>query len=147
MKYRLLCIGRRAKDPLVDALEDYSSRLGHYVAFEVVRLKESDMAREGAALLAKLEPADHVIVLDERGTHLSTMALTDTIRRWQHTGAGRIVFIVGGADGLDAGVKQRAQALWTLSAFTLPHRVAHMLLVEQLYRAHTIIRGEKYHRA
>lgn len=147
MKYRLLCIGRRAQDPIVEALDNYAKRLKHYVSFDVVRLKESDKTREASQLLTRLEHSDHVIALDERGASLSTAALAETVRRWQQTAPTRIVFIVGGADGLDAAVKQRAQALWSLSAMTLPHRVAHMLLVEQLYRAHSIIRGEKYHRA
>lgn len=147
MKYRLLCIGRRAQDPIVEALDNYTKRLNHYVAFDVIRLKESDSAREGALLLSRLQDADHVVALDERGTSLTTLALTETVRRWQQTCVSRIVFIVGGADGLDVGVKRRAQGVWSLSAMTLPHRMAHMILVEQLYRAHTIIRGEKYHRA
>lgn len=147
MKYRLLCIGRRAQEPLVAALEIYAKRLNYYVHFDVVRLKESDVSREGALLLSRLEAKDFVVVLDERGLGLDTMALTAVVRNWQHQGHSRVVFIVGGADGLSAAVKQRAGALWSLSALTLPHRAAHMLLVEQLYRAHTIIRGEKYHRA
>jgi 23S rRNA (pseudouridine1915-N3)-methyltransferase len=147
VKYRLLCVGRRARDPLVDATEDYGKRLGHYATFELLRLRESNRSQEADDLLARLNPQDWVVVLDERGESIHTMGLCAAVRAWQARCVGRVVFVIGGADGLEDTIKRRANQTWALSALTLPHRAAQMLLVEQLYRAHTILRGEKYHRA
>jgi 23S rRNA (pseudouridine1915-N3)-methyltransferase len=112
-----------------------------------VRLKESDSAGEAQAMLAALSPKDYVIALDERGLGLSTQQLHDALLAYNGQNLGRIAFLIGGADGLGAAAKDRAQTTWSLSRLTLPHRAAQMLLIEQLYRAHTMMRGEKYHRA
>lgn len=150
MRYRLLFVGRKARDPLLEANRTYLDRLGHYARVELIRIKEGGLAAERDQLLAKLgaRNADTVVVaLDEHGDELTTVQLTEQLRRWIEAGQQNITFVVGGADGLDEAVKARADALWALSRFTLPHRLAQVVLTEQLYRAHTILRGERYHRA
>ena len=147
LSYRILAPGRRSEDPLRLAAEAYAARLNRYAKVELVRLKESDSAGEAQAMLAALSPKDFVIALDERGFGLSTQELHDALLAYDGKSLGRIAFLIGGADGLGAAAKQRAQATWSLSRLTLPHRAAQMLLIEQLYRAHTMMRGEKYHRA
>lgn len=149
MKYRFLFVGRKARDPLLEATRIYLDRLEHYTRVELIRIKEGGRAAERDAIVAKLGPrsADTaVIALDEYGEQLTTLQLTEQLRRLRDRGLQNITFVVGGADGLDAAVRGRADALWALSRFTLPHRLAQAVLAEQLYRAHTILRGERYHR-
>lgn len=146
LSYRILAPGRRSQDPLREAAEDYALRLSRYAKVELVRLKESDPSQEAAAMLAALQPQEHVIALDERGHQGTTVQLHDTLQALDARGQGRIAWLIGGADGLGAEAKKRAQSTWGLSRLTLPHRAALMLLAEQLYRVHTMMRGEKYHR-
>jgi 23S rRNA (pseudouridine1915-N3)-methyltransferase len=98
-------------------------------------------------LLGRITPRDHVVVLDERGRQHSTLELHARVTAWQTAGLKDVVFVIGGADGLHPTVKARAQEQWALSKLTLPHRLAQALLLEQLYRVHTLLRGEQYHRA
>ncbi|MEL6546447.1 MAG: 23S rRNA (pseudouridine(1915)-N(3))-methyltransferase RlmH [Myxococcota bacterium] len=143
MRHRIVAVGRRARDPLVEAADGYLERLNRYARSELLLIRDSDRANEGKALLAKTKPDDHVIALDERGRSLTTLALAESLER---LGDRRTVFLIGGADGHAPEVKQRAQDSWSLSTLTLPHRLAWVVLLEQLYRAHTVLRGEKYHR-
>jgi 23S rRNA (pseudouridine1915-N3)-methyltransferase len=146
VKYRVLCIGRRARDPLLDAADDYLARLQHYCGTTLVRLREGTMASEAGELLGRITPRDHVVVLDERGKQHSTYDLQGRVTAWQALGLKDLAFVIGGADGLHPEVKARAQERWALSRLTLPHRFAQALLLEQLYRVHTLLRGEQYHR-
>lgn len=144
--YRLLCVGRRAKDPLLDAADDYLQRWQRYARVELVRLRESNAPQEAHQILAKVGPDDLLVVLDERGKSFTSEELARQVRRWGE-GHQTVVLVIGGADGLDPSVRQRANHVWSLSAGTLPHRLALVVLCEQMYRAHTILRQEKYHRA
>ncbi len=146
LSYRILAPGRRSQDPLRLAAEDYLKRLGRYAKTELVSLKESDPEQEAKAMLAAIAPQEYLIALDERGSNLSTQQLHDTLLALDKRSQGRICLALGGADGLAQDIKKRAQTTWALSRLTLPHRAALMLLAEQLYRAHTMMRGEKYHR-
>jgi 23S rRNA (pseudouridine1915-N3)-methyltransferase len=146
-RYRVACVGRRANDPLLDAAEGYLERLSRYAATEVVRVKDGSPEEERAALAAKLRPGAHLVALDERGEGLTTAELARRIESWQRRAIAKCDFLIGGADGLHPDLKARARETWALSALTLPHRLALVLLLEQLYRAHTLLRGEPYHRA
>ena len=86
-----------------------------------------------------------MIALDERGKDQTTQNLATQLASWRQEGFD-ITFLIGGADGLDAGLKASAQAMWRLSSLTLPHAMARVMLVEQLYRAWTILQGHPYHR-
>lgn len=147
MKYRLILVGRRAQDPLVLALEDYSARLGRYLPTEIVRLRESTPTAEAELMLRRVTRDDFVVALDPRGQVLSTEQMVTASRSWSQENRRSVVFVVGGADGLTDAVRARAQAIWSFGRITLPHRLAHVVLAEQLYRVQTILRGEKYHRA
>lgn len=146
MKYRLLCVGRKAQDPLLAAAEIYLKRLDLYAKTQLVRLREAGIVAEGAALREQLDAADYVVALDERGAQYSTAQWVQRIQRWQDAGRRQVVFIIGGADGLHESVKARAQETVALATLTMPHRLAQVVLLEQLYRAHTVLRGEQYHR-
>jgi 23S rRNA (pseudouridine1915-N3)-methyltransferase len=88
---------------------------------------------------------DYCVALDERGAEVGTLQLADKLRDWQSQGRD-VALVIGGADGLHASVKQKADWLWALSKLTLPHAMVRVLLAEQLYRAHTVISNHPYHR-
>jgi 23S rRNA (pseudouridine1915-N3)-methyltransferase len=146
MRVRVVCIGRRARDPLLEAADDYLQRLTRYVDIELVRLKESGLNDEKSAIASRLRPNDRLVVMDERGEQVTTIDLANRLKRWRELG-GDLVLLVGGADGIHPAIKARAAETIALSRLTLPHRLAQVLLLEQLYRAYTVLRGEPYHRA
>lgn len=157
MKLRLLCVGRITEDWLRAGIEEYAGRLRRYLPLTVVELKEEKggrqadpawiRSREGERLLEKLPPRGAVIVLDERGERLSSEALADRIERHMVGGTAELTFVIGGAYGLSEAVKARGDLLLSLSPMTLTHRMARLLLLEQLYRGLTIVRREPYHNA
>lgn len=102
-------------------------------------------AAEGARVLSRLRPDEHVVLLDERGRQLSSRQLADRLRDWQATGED-VAFVIGGADGVSAAVAERANFTWSLSKLTLPHALARVLFAEQIYRAFTLTTGHPYHR-
>jgi 23S rRNA (pseudouridine1915-N3)-methyltransferase len=147
MKIRIVCVGRKAHDPLLVSAEEYLKRLTRYTSVELVRVKEGRSPEEESLRVQEvLSPQEHIVVLDEKGKMLTSMQCADTLRAWQHGNVHKIAFVVGGAEGLDAQMKQKAHTTWALSAFTLPHRLALVVLIEQLYRAHTLLKGEQYHK-
>lgn len=153
MRLRLLAVGRDRSGLYAPAVEEYASRLTRYVKFELAEVPEAKKLagtprareEEGAALLAKLGPREHVVALDERGDELTSLAFADRVRRWQERGLD-VTLIIGGSDGLAPEVAARAREKLAVSRFTLAHRLAKLVLVEQLYRAFTILRGEPYHK-
>ena len=124
----------------------------HYAKTELKELPESrasgDQARsaEGEALISKLSPKDVLVALDERGKQLSTTELAQWVGK-QQQGGKDLAFVIGGDEGLSEAVRARAGLVLSLSRFTLPHRLARLVLMEQLYRVFTLLRGESYHRA
>ena len=102
-------------------------------------------AAKAVRILAALPPRCRMVALDEHGRQLTTVKLADSVTEWMRNG-GDIAFIVGGADGLDARIKNSADDVLALSAMTLPHGLARVLLAEQLYRAVSLIKGHPYHR-
>ncbi len=153
MRIRVLAVGRDRSGLYAPAVDEYATRLARYARFELVEVPEArklaGTARareeEGASLLAKLSPREHVVALDERGEELTSLGLADRVRRWQGRGQD-VTLVIGGSDGLAPEVLARAGEKLALSRFTLAHRLARLVLVEQLYRAMTILRGEPYHK-
>jgi 23S rRNA (pseudouridine1915-N3)-methyltransferase len=153
VRLRVVAVGRDRSGLYAPAVEEYAKRLAHYVRFEVVEVPEArrhagtPLAREeeGAALLAKLRDGERVVALDERGDEPTSAALAERVGRWL-AGGKDVALLVGGSDGLSAAVLERAGERLALSQMTLPHRLARLVLVEQLYRAMTILRGEPYHK-
>ncbi len=153
MRLRILAVGRDRSGLYAPAVEEYAGRLSRYLRFELAEVPEArklagtPRAREeeGEALLAKIGPREHVVALDERGDQLTSLELADRVRRWQARGQD-VTLVIGGADGLAPAMVERAKEKLALSRFTLAHRLARLVLVEQLYRAMTIIRGEPYHK-
>lgn len=146
LTHRIVCVGRRANDPFLEAADGYLARLGRYAQVELVRLRDGTSEREAAQMLEKTPAGAAVLALDERGHHWSTQQLSDYLGNCAHAGPSCIVYYVGGADGLGEAARRRAGRVWSLSLLTLPHRAALAILTEQLYRAHTVLCNEPYHR-
>lgn len=106
---------------------------------------ESVMQQESERIEAALPKGARIVALDERGKDLTTQELSNRLTQWQQEGRD-VAFVIGGADGLDAGFKAKADDLIRISSLTLPHGMVRVLLVEQLYRAWTITQNHPYHR-
>lgn len=152
MKLTFLSVGRDRAKLFAPGVEEYAGRLAHTAKVQLVELPESRAtgarakAEEGEALLAKLGPRDVLVALDERGRALGSVDFAKWLGR-QQDGARDVAFAIGGDEGLSDAVRARAGLVLSLSAMTLPHRLARLVLLEQVYRAFTILRGEPYHKA
>lgn len=155
MRLRVIIVGKDKHDPLVAAAEDYRARASRYAPVDLVEIKETPLKKgsveqvkkDEAARIAKLlDPDEHVVVLDERGKALESTQLAGRLDRYMQDGLRKVAFVIGGPSGLDPDFMARAQERWRLSSLTLPHRLARLLLMEQLYRGFTILRGEPYHK-
>ena len=111
----------------------------------VAALAEQLLAAEKTRLQAALSGFNRIVVLDERGTDLTTVKLAQRLEDWMREG-GDTAFIIGGADGIDEELKQRAASMIRLSSLTLPHAMARLVLCEQLYRAVSVVKNHPYHR-
>jgi 23S rRNA (pseudouridine1915-N3)-methyltransferase len=151
MKIVALSVGKKHDELYGDSILEFSSRIERYSSFEWKIIspsgKSGDEARreEESALLAALKEGDYVVLLDERGKELSTMELSAFVEKRMVVGDKRVVFIIGGAFGVTDIVREKAQFVWSLSKLIFPHQLARVILVEQLYRAFSVIKGEKYH--
>ena len=158
MRVRILAVGRLKEDYLRAAAADYAARLRPYLQLEVVELPDlpdpphvspAAVARvqeeEGAAILRRMEADETLVALDARGRMMSSGELAEFIRPCFARG-DRLCFAIGGSHGLGRAVIERADLVLSLSPLTFPHGLARLILLEQLYRAVKILRGEKYHK-
>jgi 23S rRNA (pseudouridine1915-N3)-methyltransferase len=159
VRLAVVAIGRLKAGPeriLVERYLERSAPLARTLGFGVldhIEMGESRAKRpaerkaeEAAALVARCR--DGVIVaFDERGTSLTSAAFADRCAAWRDQGLGAVYFVIGGADGLDPGIRERADLVLSFGAATLPHQLVRILVVEQLYRSMTMLTGHPYHRA
>ncbi len=155
MHIRLLAVGDRQPRWVDTAFDEYVTRLPRQWQF---RLEVSGTVRrnkgtsgevakeaEGTKILAKIKPAEFVIVLDERGRQFTSKEFSRELDSWQSLGAD-IAFVIGGPDGVCGAMSARANLSWSLSKLTLPHGLARVLFAEQIYRAWSLSTGHPYHR-
>jgi len=153
VRVRLLAVGRDRSGLYAPAVDEYVGRLSRQLRFELVELPEArkqagtPRARdeEAATILGRLEARERVVALDERGDQPTSVELARRVETWMTRGQD-VALVIGGSDGLAPAVLERASERLALSRLTLAHRLARLVLVEQLYRAMTIIRGEPYHK-
>ncbi|MEY2664583.1 MAG: hypothetical protein RIT04_391 [Candidatus Parcubacteria bacterium] len=126
---------------------EYTQRLEHYMPISWVYVGGSTIEEESRAMLKQIPDAAYVVVLDDKGKEFSSEGLAEFIGKRQLESHKDIFFIIGGAFGVGEEVKARAQYVWSLSKLTFPHELVREILAESLYRACTILRGEKYHHA
>lgn len=155
MRFLVIAVGHRMPDWVDTAVEEYVRRMPRTLRTELKEVRpeartagrtaEQCMAAEAERIEAALPRDCQRVVLDEHGRPCTTVALARMVERWQAESRD-IAFLIGGADGLDPRLKAAAHATMRLSDLTLPHGLARVLLVEQLYRAVTILAGHPYHR-
>ncbi len=143
MRVRLIAAGNRMPGWVDQGVGEYAKRLGRGIRFELV---EMPLAKQRERMRAAIGPRDFVVALEVGGRAMTTTEFA----RWL---AGRLAdgrdlaFLVGGPDGLDPGLAARADLRWSLSPLTWPHGLIRVMVVEQLYRAHSLLAGHPYHRA
>lgn len=146
MHVKIIVIGKPSLDWARSGIADYFQRLTRYTKASMEYLKEGTTAQNSERLL-KASAGCRRIVMDERGALLTTATAREKVDRWERdAGIKSVAFLIGGADGHDDALRSKADEMWALSPLTLQHELALVVLLEQLYRVHTIKRGEPYHR-
>ena len=159
MNIEIICIGTLKETYLREAESEYIKRLSAYAKVVVTELKEAKLPkgagaaeeenvrlREGEALIAAAEKRDYVFALDGRGRQQSSERFAETIQSLALEGKSTFVFLIGGSLGLSEAVRQKADTVISFSEMTFPHQLMRIILLEQLYRAQKIARGEPYHK-
>ncbi len=157
MKFRLLWVGSNADAEFAEAISRYFNRIKHFLPIEITeispsrrgRQSESDgsiMRADSARLLAAIPDRGYVVVLDERGAAMDSLKFAKWLERLTIEQPHGVTFVMGGDVGLAEEVRHRADKLLSLSAMTLPHQIARVVLLEQIYRACTLMRNIPYHK-
>lgn len=156
MKLSLVIVGRDRGDPLIEAADVYLKRVERYLPVSLIQLKEEPLKKnsavpvvqraEAARIRGALKSVHTWVAMDERGRAMTSPEWAARLERWMVEGTQELGFVIGGPSGLDPALRREAGEVWALSKLTLPHRMARLLLSEQLYRAMTIIRNEPYHK-
>lgn len=147
MKWKVLVIGKPALAYARTGITDYLSRLKHYTSAEVQYLKDAGSVEGNAKRLLEGSEGCLRLVLDERGKSLTTAQLVDWVKGQTMDGTVKqVAVLIGGADGHAEETRKKADVLLNLSKLTLQHELALLVFLEQIYRVHTVMRGEPYHR-
>ncbi len=155
MKFIFCSVGKVHEHYVKEGIEDFTARVNHYFSVEWLlipnvknsaSLSVSELKKEEAKFILALLQTDDVLVLwDERGKMISSTQLAQLIQQKANESCKRIVFLIGGAFGVDDAVFKRANHTLSLSQLTFPHMLVRLILAEQIYRACTILKNEKYH--
>lgn len=154
MKLHLWTIGKTNDAYIKEGCDQYVKRLPHYLPFEYIEIPEpkntklsSDVLKkeEEKIILSKLQDSDQLILLDEKGSEYTSVEFGQFIQKKMNSVAGNLIFLIGGPYGFSETIYKRANGKVALSKMTLSHQMVRLFALEQLYRACTIIKGEKYH--
>jgi 23S rRNA (pseudouridine1915-N3)-methyltransferase len=146
MKTVILSVGKEKDEVTEDTLRHYEVRLLRYAPVEWVYIPhDATKEKEGEKILAHIKKEDYVVLLDEKGKDIKSEMLAELIENRMVDSVRRMVFVIGGAYGASKSLEERANYVWKLSTLVFPHMLVRVILLEQLYRAMTIIKGEKYH--
>jgi 23S rRNA (pseudouridine1915-N3)-methyltransferase len=154
LKFILLHLSTAKEDWCEEAIRVYSQKISHFVDFEVIALKPKKASRgdesvklkeEAETILSFLKEGDELVLFDERGKSLTSEKFAEAIRQLHESGKKRVIFLIGGAYGVDEAVKKRAKVQISLAPFVMNHLVAQVVSLEQIYRAFTILKGLPYH--
>ncbi|AQQ67018.1 23S rRNA (pseudouridine(1915)-N(3))-methyltransferase RlmH [Microbulbifer agarilyticus] len=158
MKIRIIAAGGKMPGWVQEGYNEYAKRLPRELTLEMVEiplgnrgqknspaLVEKARQKEGEAMLAAIQPREHVVALEVKGKSWSTEQLSRELADWQ-MGGDNVCLLIGGPDGLAPECVARANQKWSLSALTMPHPLVRVLLAEQLYRAWTLLAGHPYHK-
>ena len=155
MKIQLIQIDKTQETYLLQGIDQYLQRLKNYVTLDIYTINvpknvrqrsiQEQKTEEAKLILNQLMPEDQLIVLDENGKEFNSVSFSNFIAQKQNASTKRLVFLIGGPFGFDEAVYKRANAKISLSQMTFSHQMIRLFFVEQLYRAYTILKGEKYH--
>jgi 23S rRNA (pseudouridine1915-N3)-methyltransferase len=155
VKLLLWTIGKENDSNVKGGIEEFTKRISKYFAVEwmiiplpknAAALSEIDLKkREAETVIQLLKKDDYLVALDERGEQFTSERLSQILQQRATASTKNIVFLIGGAYGLDESILSRAKIKWSLSQLTFPHQLVRLILAEQVYRACTILRNEKYH--
>ena len=159
MNISIITVGKLKEKYLKQGIAEYAKRLSSYAKIEIIELpdekapenlSETDMLivkqKEGERILSKIAPDTHVIALAIEGSMKSSEQLADTLDRLATYGKSKVAFVIGGSLGLSDEVMKRSNEALSFSKMTFPHQLMRLILVEQIYRAFRINRGEPYHK-
>lgn len=154
MNIRILMLGKNKDDYLEEAVQDFIKKLRPFCKLELVYLKDEKVHTDVKKILAveaqrireQLQEKEFVVVLDEKGKNFSTVQLHQQFSHWIDRGIGKIAFIIGSSHGLATEIKAEADLLLSLSPLTMNHQIVRIVLLEQVYRVFTLLRGMKYHK-
>lgn len=156
MKIKLLLVGKTTDESIRNIEADYEKRIKRYTAFESVVIDNSSVRngpeliikqKEGEMILKRVSATDHLILLDERGKIYSSVQFANEVNNWMNSSKKTVVLTIGGAYGFSEDVKKRANGMISLSAMTFSHQIVRVIMLEQVYRAFTILNNEPYHHA
>lgn len=155
MDVEIIAVGKTTSKPVGMLVEEYASRLPHYIPFKITYLPDLKNKRglseqrqkemEGEAILDKTAPSDFLVLLDERGKEYTSVQFSEFMQKQMSAGRKRLLFVIGGPYGFSDAVYSRADSKLSLSKMTFNHEMVRAFAVEQVYRAMTILRGEPYH--
>lgn len=155
MKLSLWSVGKAHEPYVKPGIEDFTRRISKYYPVEwllipppknAATLSQTDLKKkEGETILQLLKQDDYLVALDEHGKHVTSEGVGQFIQARGNESVRNLVFLIGGAFGIDEAVLQKARFTWSLSSLTFPHQLVRLILAEQLYRACSILRNEKYH--
>lgn len=155
MTIKLLVLGKTDSVQLSQLIEEYQNRLKHYIKFELEIIpdikntknlsEKQQKEKEGDAILNKLAPTDQLVLLDENGKQKTSVEFSEYLQKNMNSGLKQLVFVIGGPYGFSEAVYQKSQGEISLSKMTFSHQMVRLFMVEQLYRAFTILRNEPYH--
>ena len=152
MKIKIISIGNNPPKSIQDILLKYISRFDDHFKIELLEIKSEKYFKsvdqkklKEAQKILKFVGTDFIISLDENGSSCSSIDLSEKLSKWMQN-FPKVTFIIGGADGLDKKIIENSNWVWSLSKLTLPHNLVKIILVEQLYRASTILNNHPYHR-
>lgn len=146
MKLLILTVGKEKDAPSDDLIRYFETRILRYLPLEWIYIPhEGTKIKEGEKILSHIKKEDYVVLLDETGRDIKSEALAELIENRMVDSVKRMVFVIGGSYGVSDDVHKRANYTWKLSSLVFPHMLVRVIVAEQLYRAMTILKGEKYH--
>jgi len=155
MKILLLVIGKTDEKYLMEGMDKYRNRLKHYIGFDYEEIpdiknrkslsEDQQKKLEGDLILSKVKAGDKLVLLDDKGKDYSSVAFSKHLQQQMNSGIKRLVFVVGGPYGFDASVYAKSEGKLSLSKMTFSHQMIRLFMVEQVYRAMTILKNEPYH--
>jgi len=155
MKIKLLTIGKTDNAALAQLIKTYEARLKHYIQFSIEIIpdlkntknfsEEIQKEKEGDLILSKISTTDRMVLLDENGTSFDSIEFSKFLQKQMNSGIKQLVFIIGGPYGFSEKIYKKSQVKISLSKMTFSHQMVRLFIVEQIYRAFTILRNEPYH--